>query len=218
MLVALVALPALALSSYFPSHANFGLFGIFSAKKQPPPNWVLHNQKVQLSTVNFKAAEQPCGNWAWVAGVSAIAAARGAQLDQRYLVDRIYGGSVCLESAGDFASLAKQISREYVLPDGQKFTLAAEFKPGVPTQPDWLIYSLRQDRPLMLLWGNKTYLLTGMNYDEYVAPTGNKMFIITELRLFDPLADQGKGEKVFSRDQDNPGDLNGFLELSVYTK
>ncbi|HWC18392.1 MAG TPA: hypothetical protein VG498_15325 [Terriglobales bacterium] len=217
-LVTLVAAPGLSLTMYLTSRPNFGLFGMFGAKKQPPPTWVLHSQKVRLSKMDFKGAERPCGNWAWVAGVSEMAALSGARLDQTYLVDRLYGGSVCLPSPGDVAALAKQISHEYVLADGQKFTLAAQFKPGVPTQPDPLIYSLRQDRPLMLMWGNKTYLLTGMSYDEYIAPTGNKMFIVTELRLFDPLGDADKREVIFSRDQDNPDEVNGVLEVSVHTK
>lgn len=214
----LVGLPALSLSTSFVPFPVLGLFGIFNTKKQPPPNWVLHNQKVELSKVAFEAAEKPCGNWAWVAAVTNMAALGGARLNQSYLVDRLYGGSLCLPSAGDSAALARQISHEYVLADGQKFTLLAEFRPGVPTQPDPLIFALRQDHPLMLLWGNKSYLLTGMSYDEYVAPTGNKMFIITELRLFDPLADADKAEVVFSRDQDNPAEVNGILELSVHTK
>lgn len=217
-LVTLVFLPALSFSKPLPSRLNLGLFRIFGGKKQTPPGWVLHNQKVQIEKVDLKGAEKPCGNWAWAAGVADVAATQGVQIDQTYLVDRFYGGSVCLNAAGDFADLAKQISHEYVLVDGQKFTLAARFLPGVPTQPDPLILALRQDRPLMLLWGNRTYLLTGMSYDEYIAPTGNKMFNITELRLFDPLGEEGKREVVFSRDQDNPADLNGVLELSVYTK
>ena len=217
-MVLLAGLPALALSRYLVPRPALGLFGIFSAKKQVPPNWVLHQQKVELSKVDFEAAEKPCGNWAWVAGVTNMAALSGARLNQGYLVDRLYGGSVCLPSAGDSAALARQISHEYVLADGQKFTLLAEFKPGVPSQADPLIYALRQGRALMLLWGNKAYLLTGMTYDEYIAPTGNKMFIVNELRLFDPLAYQHRPEAIFSRDQDNPNEINGVLELSVYTK
>jgi len=217
-LVVLAGLPALSLSRSLLSCPALGLFGIFSAKKQVPPNWVLHNQKVELSKQDFEAAEKPCGNWAWVAGVTNMAALSGTRLDQSYLVDRLYGGSVCLPTAGDSALLARQISHEYVLADGQKFTLRAEFRPGVPTAPDPLIYALRQNRSVMLLWGNKTYLLTGMSYDEYIAPTGNKIFVVTELRLFDPLADHNQPEVVFSRDQDNPAEVIGVLELSVYTK
>ena len=67
----------------------------------------------------------------------------------------------------------------------------------------------------MLLWRDHTYLLTGLNYDEYVAPTGNKMFIITELRLFDAAAQGAESAVKFVRERDDPDDLKGVLDLSV---
>jgi hypothetical protein len=157
-------------------------------------------------------------NWGWAAVVSDMAAARGIHISQQYLIDRLYGGSRCIDAVADSEALAKAISRDYVLQDGQKFALEARFTPGAPVQTDPLIASVRQNRPIMLLWRNHPYLLTGITYDEYIAETGNKMFVVTELQLFDPLAQEGKRAVVFARNQDNPGDINGVLDLSVYTK
>lgn len=179
---------------------------------------MLHKQTVSMAKAEMKGAERPCGNWSWVAGIVDMAETRGANIGQQYLVDRLYGGSVCLQSPGDLEELSQRISHDYVLADGQRFRLAAQFTSGAPTQADPLIVSIRQNRPLMLLWRNHSYLLTGMDYDEYIAPTGNKMFIVTELKLFDPAAEEGKRDLTFSRDHDNPDDLNGMLELSVYPK
>jgi hypothetical protein len=213
-----VTTSALALSQDVSLKLNAGLFGLFGGKAQPPPGWMLRKQSVSIDKVELKAAERSCGNWSWVAGITDMAEANGAHIDQQYLVDRLYGGSVCLDSAGDMDDLSKRISHDYVLLDGQKFRLVAQFHPGAPTQADPLIMSIRQDKPLMLLWRNRSYLLTGMSYDEYIAPTGNKMFMVTELRLFDPAAEEGKREQNFIRDRDNPDDLNGILELSIYPK
>jgi hypothetical protein len=212
------AFPALPLSTFPDGSFNAGLFGLFGGNKQPPPGWMLRKQSVQLDKLDLKGADKPCGNWGWVAGIVDMASARGAQIEQQYLVDRLYGGSVCLESPGDVSSLGQQISHDYVLPDGQKFQLAAQFTAGAPAQADPLIVSVLRNKPLMLLWHNRAYLLTGMDYDEYIAPTGNKMFIVTELRLFDPLGGEGKRQVTFSRDRDNPDDLNGVLEISIYPK
>jgi hypothetical protein len=212
------ALPALSLSSFPHISFNAGLFGLFGGNKQGPPGWMLRKQSVQLDKLDLKGADRPCGNWAWVAEIVDMASSRGARIEQQYLVDRLYGGSVCLESAGDVSSLTQQISHDYVLPDGQRFQLAAQFTAGAPAQADPLIVSILRNKPLMLLWRNRPYLLTGMDYDEYIAPTGNKMFIVTELRLFDPLREEGKRQVTFSRDRDNPDDLNGVLELSIYPK
>ena len=199
-----------ALSAFAPLNAG--------GKQDASPSWVLHKQKAQVEKVELKPAERPCANWAWVAVISDMAAGRGVRIDQSYLVDRLYGGSRCTDIAGDFDGLAKQITHDYVLPDGQKFALDAKFMPGAPTQADWLVASIRQNRPLMLVWANRAYLLTGLTYDEYIAESGNKIFVITELQLFDPLGERDKQEVVFSRDRDNPDEINGVLNLSVYTK
>jgi hypothetical protein len=217
-MIGFCAFPALPLSTFHGSWFNAGLFGLFGGNKQPLPGWMLRKQSVQLDKLDLKGADRPCGNWAWVAGIVDMASNRGAQIEQQYLVDRLYGGSVCLESPGDVSSLTQQISHDYVLPDGQKFKLAAQFTAGAPAQADPLIVSVLRNKPLMLLWRHRAYLLTGMDYDEYIAPTGNKMFIVTELRLFDPLGEEGKRQVTFSRDHDNPDDLNGVLEISIYPK
>lgn len=187
-------------------------------KQNASPSWVLHKQKVQAEKLDFRPAERPCANWGWVAVVSNMAAARGIRISQQYLIDRLYGGSRCLDIAPDSDALAKEISGDYVLQDGQKFALQARFTPGAPVQADPLIVSVRQNLPVMLLWRNHPYLLTGITYDEYIAETGNKMFVVTDLQLFDPLGDPGERAVVFSRDRDKPDDINGVLDLAVYTK
>jgi hypothetical protein len=213
-----LSFPALALSGGMLVRLNAGLFGLFGGNKQPPPGWMLRKQHIEMEGVQLKAADQTCENWSWVAGITDMAAIGGARMDQQYLVDRLYGGSVCLPSAGDFDELAHRISHDYVLLDGQKFRLQAQFTPGAPTQADPLIMSIRQSRPLMMIWRSHAYVLTGMDYDEYISPAGNRMFMVRALKLFDPIAEEGKHEVVFSREQDNPDDLNGVLELSVYSK
>lgn len=189
-----------------------------AGKQDASPAWVLHKQTVHVEKLDLRPAERPCANWGWVAVISDMAAARGIHISQQYLIDRLYGGSRCLDVVADSEALAKEISRDYVLQHGQKFALEARFTPGAPVEADPLIVSMRQNVPVMLLWRNHPYLLTGITYDEYIAETGNKMFVVTDLQLFDPLGDPGKRAVIFSRDRDKPDDINGVLELTVYTK
>jgi hypothetical protein len=178
----------------------------------------MHKKSVQVGAINLKSADKPCANWAWVAGIVGMADARGAHIEQQYLVDRLYGGSRCLESAGDLDALTQRISHDYVLADGQKFRLAAQYTAGAPEQPDPLIVAIRESKPLMLRWRDRICLLTGIDYLEFIAPTGNKMFILTQLKLFDPGAEVGKQSLIFDREHDNPADLNAFIDLAVYPK
>jgi hypothetical protein len=218
MLFTVTGLASISLQKTLNQSLAAPLSALFASKDRLPAGWTLRKQSANLEKTHFKAAEKACENWAWVAGIVAMAANRGAQIEQQYLIDRLYGGSKCVKSAVDMESLAGQISHDYVLPDGQKFRLEAQFSVGTSIQPDPLIVAMRQNRPLMLLWHDRPYLLTGVDYDEYTAPTGNKLLIITDLRLFDPAADAPKSELTFSREQDNPDDLNGVLDLSVYPK
>lgn len=192
--------------------------GEFFAKKKLPSGWVLQKSTANLEKTEFKVGEKACDNWTWIAAIVALAGARGAHIEQQYLIDRLYGGSICTPLVLDPDTLTGQISHDYVLPDGQKFRLEAQFSPGSPTQPDPLIVAVRQNRPLLILWRNRPYLLTGINYDEHTAPTGNKVLIVTELKLFDPAADAPKHELTFSREDDNPDDLNGVIDLNIYPK
>ena len=220
-LTMLFAVSGLA-SVWFPERSNVSLHAPLSAfiggQPKLPAGWILHKQSANVEKTHFRVAEKPCANWTWAAGIAAMMETRGAHIEQQYLIDRLYGGSKCVTSAVNVDVLAQQISHDYVLSDGQKFRVEAQFSAGNPIQPDPLIVAMRQNRPLMLLWRERPYLLTGVNYDEYIAPTGNKLLIVTELKLFDPAADAPKSELTFSREQDNTDDLNGVLDLSVYPK
>ena len=213
-----LAIGAFSLPKIPNSAFNASFFGLFGGKKQPPPGWIMHKLSVDVGAISLKSAQQPCANWAWIAGIVTMADARGAHIEQQYLIDRLYGGSRCLDSAGDLDALTQKISHDYVLADGQKFRLEAQFTAGAPEQPDPLIVAIRESRPLMLRWRDRFCLLTGMDYLEYIAPTGNKMFAVTQLKLFDPGAEAGKQNLIFDREHDNPADLTGFIDLAVYPK
>ncbi len=202
------------------SVVNAGLRSLFGGKKSgPPPGWTVRQESAKIEKAELISAERPCANWSWAAGVVAMAQARGARIGQGYIIDRLYGGSLCLDSPGDNQVLADQISHDYILDDGQKFRIDAHFTPGAPTQPDPLIADLRQDKPVMLFWRGRCYLLTAMEWQEYIAPTGNKIFAVQRLTLFDPTAQTPETREVtFSRDTDNPDDLNGTLDLDVNPK
>ena len=115
--IVLCALPGFALIGSLNFRLDAGLFGLFGGKTQPPPGWILHKQHVELADVHFKSADKACENWSWVAGIVDMAETRGAHIDQQYLIDRLYGGSRCLPSAGDLADMAQRISHDYVLDD-----------------------------------------------------------------------------------------------------
>src|SRR5437868_7013105 len=93
-----LVMAAFALPKVTKSDLNAGLFGLFGGKKQPQAGWMLHKKSVEVGPIRLTAAQQPCANWSWVAAIADMAEARGAHIEQQYLVDRLYGGSRCLDS------------------------------------------------------------------------------------------------------------------------
>jgi hypothetical protein len=216
LLLAGTSFAGLRASGFCGHFLNSGVF--IGGSQSPSPGWVVRKESAKLDSSKFAGAERDCGNWGWAAAVVDIARTQGVRLDQQYLIDRLYGGSVCLEEAGDVEQLAKSISHDYILPDGQKFSLQATFTAGAPTQPDPLIVAVRQGTPLMLLWRSHAYLLVGLNWNEYIADNGSKRFVVNELQLFDPLATGKEREVSFVRGRDNPDDLNGQLAINLVLK
>src|SRR5690242_17261516 len=94
ILFALPAMASVSLQECLHLSLRAPLNALFGAKHKPPAGWILRKQNADLEKTDFKVAEKACENWTWVAAIVAMAAYRGAHIDQQYLIDRLYGGSV----------------------------------------------------------------------------------------------------------------------------
>jgi hypothetical protein len=158
---------------------------------------------------------QKCENWSWAAGVETILRTVDVPLDQHYWVQKSDGGEVCRESLAPLEQLARVINGEYVLDDGRKVRLEARYTVGAPVNLDAIILGLRGGRPALLLWKGHAYILYGVVYDEYVAPTGHRLFDIREIKLVDPLYDDERRLVSFVRDRDDLADIGGTFEVAA---
>lgn len=182
-------------------------------KKKGIPLLVNPAVTAELASPPAGGVAQRCENWAWAGGVEAILRAQNVPLDQHYWVQKSDGGEICLESLAPLEQIARVLNGEYVLDDGSKVRLEARYTAGSPVNLDSIILGLRGGRPALLVWKGHAYILYGVVYDEYVAPTGNRFFDIRELKLVDPFFEDEGRLVSFVKDQDDAADLGGTFEV-----
>src|SRR3569832_684275 len=117
------------------------------------------DQWAELRNVAEVVAEQPCGNWALAAGMEAVLRRQKVNLDQRYWILKLNGGLPCLESAGKFENLKKQIEGEFVLEGRRRVRIEVRYRESLPQTTDALILPMAQGRPYMIWWKGQPYLV-----------------------------------------------------------
>ena len=187
-------------------------------KHKTKTQWMLRPaQTADLAPLPEVAARQKCGNWAWAAAVEGVLRTAGLAISQNELVMKASGGELCGDESPSPQEMIHAIEGELRLEDGRKFRLQTRYRPGAPTSPEDLIVSVMRRHPLVLFWRGRAYLLAGVTYDEYIAPTGARRFEIRALRLADPLAPPEKkaAERLvtFVKGRDDPGEIEGVLEV-----
>ncbi len=173
-------------------------------------------QTAEIAGLKIVPAAQKCENWSWAASMVTSLGVQGVKMRQNDLVLRAYGGEVCKDSAGDFEQLAKVTDGVYHLEDGRKVRLEMRNVTGAPTVVDDLIMATRRGRPVIFFWKEHAYPVQAVVYDEIIGPNGYRIYQINELKLLDPFqADPGKQAVSFRRDQNDPAEISGVMDVVV---
>ncbi len=177
-------------------------------KPKGAPLVQLPPQTVEIGSLDVPRPAQPCADYAWAAALEAMLRVQDVPLDQHYWVQKAHGGELCVDAQAEVERFPKLIDGTYTLSDGRQVRLEVRAGAGAP-MPDDVIVPLREQRPLLLLWNTRSYLINAVQYQEYIYPNGQRMFQILEMRLIDPLA-RGK-EQSFITGRDDPGTIRGFF-------
>jgi hypothetical protein len=176
---------------------------------QVPDQWA------QVRGVPDVIASQKCENWAWAAGVETILKTSNMQLEQKYWIDKLNGGSVCQPTVGPPEYLPRVVDGDYTLPDGRKFKLESHYYEGAPTSTDRLLVPLALGRPYILWWKQHAYVVTGALWNEYIFPNGQKHIEMKEISLLDPYVEGEKRKTKFVAGTDSSMDIGGMMEVIV---
>lgn len=188
---------------------------LLAGKKKMSGYREFDGQVSEIKDLHIVTAKQNCESWGWAAAIETMLAYRDVPLKQAYWADKASSG-LCPPDLPDYEQLAQLIDDDYFLDDQRKLHLESRFYKGVSATPDFLILSMRQQHPLLLVWKDHPYVLYGVTYDEYIAVNGSRMFIIQKLSLADPLA--AKREKrfvTFDRSVDDTDDIGGIMDILV---
>jgi len=165
-------------------------------------------------------AAKPCANYGWAAALVSVLKQQGVEMAQKDWIERSFGGDKCVDTALDFAYLARRVTGDYTLADGRHIRITAEWMAGAPESADPLIADMKLGRSRILVWNGKTFLLRGILYDvEYL--TYNRIYYyMRELRLVDPMAVAGTPARnaVFLRDKDDAATIQGMLTVTVKSR
>lgn len=184
-----------------------------AGKPKPRPTLVKLDPAIeQIANLKLLTPKQPCPNWAWASAVELMLARQNVVLDQTYWILKANAGEVCIENPVDLGMIRKAVEGDYVQPDGDKIHIGVVVTPGVPNDVGYLIRSIREGRPLLILWRGRPVVLQAIEFDEYIYPNNQRMYEARKLTFLDPL-----GEKpiVFDKATDKPSDLGGILEVRV---
>ena len=170
---------------------------------------------VTVEGLVISTPKQNCENWLWAAEVETILKAQKVDLPQTYWVQQANLGEVCVDAPVDLEAIASLIERDYQLEDGSKFHLSALRTVGAPSDMGHIISSLRQGRPFILLWKGHPLLVTGMVYDEYGYPNGQRMYEVRDIEMLDLLYPDGDERRTrsFVKGTDNMDEIGGALEV-----
>jgi hypothetical protein len=183
--------------------------------QEPIPLQVRPGQLADVPSFTATVAAQKCRDWAWAAALDTVLGLQGVKLGQKYWITKLHGGELCDDDFNRFEDLPRLIEGEYTRNDDSKARVTASYVAGAPTNVDDMIASIRRGRPVILFWKAHAYVLSGVVYDEYIAPSGQRMFEVRELKLRDPYFSGGKQFVTFVKGTDDANDINGVMQVTV---
>jgi hypothetical protein len=174
------------------------------------------DKKLEIADLAVATASQKCENWAWAASLETVLKRQKVELGQDFWVMKADGGEVCKDSIPAPEGIAKIISGDYTLDNGNKVTLQASAVSGAPVSLDAMIDGPMKGRPLILIWKGHPYLYRGMTFDELIAPNGQRDIEVHKLELLDPFESGDKQSVEFDRTKDapdDPNDIGGVIDV-----
>lgn len=165
----------------------------------------------EIKALLIPVPKQHCPNWAWAAVVEMMLARQDVTIKQTDWILRANAGELCIETTPDLQQIKRVVTMNYVQPDGSKVHLKGIVTPDA-SDVGYLVTSVRDQRPLMMLIGGRVLVLQSLDYDEYIYPNNQRMFEIVKMSLLDPF---GGKPVVFEKTKDDTSQIGGIFEVRV---
>ncbi len=116
-----------------------------------------------------------------------------------------------------FKELSTRIQGRYVLDDGRRIIVAADYLPPSSINPYQIVASLVKNQALLVEWKSHLYVLYGAVFDEIRGrtPETGQVLAIHKLFLLDARFSDARRETSLDREGNSQTDLQGLLILRV---
>jgi hypothetical protein len=98
---------------------------------------------------------------------------------------------------------------------GRPITVNAEYLASDSIHPGQIISVLKANRALLVEWKSRLYVLYGAAFDERLYYNGQRDYVIHKLFLLDLRFSDSRRDFTFNRDNDDWGNVQGLLTLSL---
>ena len=182
-----------------------------AGKKQGLSLTKLPTASAEIKSLALPLAKQKCPNWAWAATVEMMLARQDVDIKQTDWILKADGGELCIENTPSLERIKRVVEGNYVQPDGSKIHITGIVTKDI-TDVGYLVGSLREGHPLLILYGGRVLVLQSILYDEYIYPNNQRMFEVVKMTLLDPL---GGAPVIYDKTTDDPNRVEGAFEVRV---
>jgi hypothetical protein len=154
-----------------------------------------------------------CKSWAWATSVDLILRAQGVRLGRTFLMQKTFGGEVCLAYMRTARELVPAIEGDYTLSDGKRIRINARYMERDLFPIAAMVAAAKEGLPFIVIWNGQPYLTQDL---EYTVLRNGSPYRIRYLKLFDPYL-----QRRATISHDKPADLAGIeatVEITVNSR
>ena len=175
-------------------------------------SYVFHpNQEVRVAALPSIAAASTSESATLAASVATAVMERDACCDRNSaLEDQVASaGKLSLKELGE------KLRGKHYLSSGLPILVDDQYWPAASVNPEGIIGSLMAQRPLLMLWNGRLYVMYGAVFDEYKYYSGANVYVIRTLLLVDTRFSDQRRYVSFHRQTDDWGRVTGLLALTI---
>jgi hypothetical protein len=186
--------------------------GFAHGQQDVPPAYVFHpHQEVRVRDVSPHAAASANATAILVAALETIFHEAEVCCGKNSALQDV------VESADPLSlkDVDAKLRGKHLLNDGRPITVSTEYTAPASINPSQIISTLLSDRPLLIEWNSRLYVLYGAVFDEKLYYSGQRDYVVHKLLLFDVRFADPRKKVTFNRDTDDWEKVQGLLMLST---
>ena len=187
-------------------------FGVNTRGQTGGDSYVFHpNQEVRVAALPSVVAASTSESATLTASVATAVMERDVCCDRNSaLEDQVASsGQLSLKDLGE------KLRGKYYLSSGLPILVDEQYWPAASVSPEGIIGFLMAQRPLLMLWNGRLYVMYGAIFDDYKYYSGANVHVIRTLLLVDTRFSDQRRYVSFNRQSDDWGRVTGVLALTI---